>query len=60
MRAGGEDVETKSAKEEREENQCEEESHPAKETRQVGEQEEELCEEDLAGHCARWGEGEAY
>ena len=30
------------------------------ETRQVGEQEEEVGEEDLAGHCAGWGEGKTY
>ena len=36
------------------ETQGEGESKGSKDTRQVGEQEEEVGEQDLAGHCAGW------
>ena len=60
-KAAGQDAQTEYREQEREETQCPAKSIEAN-ARQVGEQEEEVCEQDLDRHCARWvgGRAKAY
>ena len=53
-KAAWQEAETELEEESWQETQGEGESKGSKDTRQVGEQEEEVGEQDLAGHCAGW------